>query len=431
MTKKILLITLFILSIQTVINAQTKLHPYHVHLSEDGKQYIKFGINVQLWGRYSQLDPGSRVGSNIETETYDIVIRRLRMQAMGMLTEKVFFHLQLGTNNINFTNTGPTNVPVSVMDALGEYHFNKAFKVGGGLSGWGAGTTRYSAQSSSTQLSLDAPIYQQNSINSIFGNRSLSMYAKGEVGNFSYRAVVVNPYRQATSTLNDFSSSISTKTPAPEFIGMLTYQFLDKESNLEPYNKATYLGTKRVFNISAGIMHQSRAMWKLSPTVATDTTYSSMNVFGTDIFYDSPIGSKGAALTLYGAYNYCDYGQNYARLISTPNPASSGPGTGFYMIGTGNIFYGQIGYLFNKSKDENKKGRAQIYGTTQIAALKELKTPMVMFEAGVNYYLTGSFGPKVTLGYQNRGLFASQAGETQLVSTDRKGMLVMQFQVSF
>jgi hypothetical protein len=431
MTKKILLITLFILSIQTVINAQTKLHPYHVHLSEDGKQYIKFGINVQLWGRYSQLDPGSRVGSNIETETYDIVIRRLRMQAMGMLTEKVFFHLQLGTNNINFTNTGPTNVPVSVMDALGEYHFNKAFKVGGGLSGWGAGTTRYSAQSSSTQLSLDAPIYQQNSINSIFGNRSLSMYAKGEVGNFSYRAVVVNPYRQATSTLNDFTSSISTKTPAPEFIGMLTYQFLDKESNLEPYNKATYLGTKRVFNISAGIMHQSRAMWKLSPTVATDTTYSSMNVFGTDIFYDSPIGSKGAALTLYGAYNYCDYGQNYARLISTPNPASSGPGTGFYMIGTGNIFYGQIGYLFNKSKDENKKGRAQIYGTTQIAALKELKTPMVMFEAGVNYYLTGSFGPKVTLGYQNRGLFASQAGETQLVSTDRKGMLVMQFQVSF
>jgi hypothetical protein len=56
---------------------------------------------------------------------------------------------------------------------------------------------------------------------------------------------------------------------------------------------------------------------------------------------------------------------------------------------------------------------------------------MGMFEAGVNYYLTGSFGPKVLLEYQNRSLFASQAVETQLINTDRKGMLVMQFQVSF
>ncbi len=35
----------------------------------------------------------------------------------------------------------------------------------------------------------------------------------------------------------------------------------------------------------------------------------------------------------------------------------------------------------NKNKDENKKGKAQFYGTTQIAALKALKTPIVMFEA--------------------------------------------------
>jgi hypothetical protein len=38
---------------------------------------------------------------------------------MGMLTDKVFF--QFGQNNINFTqNSGPSNAPLSILDAVGE-----------------------------------------------------------------------------------------------------------------------------------------------------------------------------------------------------------------------------------------------------------------------------------------------------------------------
>jgi hypothetical protein len=49
---------------------------------------------------------------------------------MGMLTDKVF-HIQFGQNNINFTqNSGPSNAPLSILDAVGEYHFNDQFHLG-------------------------------------------------------------------------------------------------------------------------------------------------------------------------------------------------------------------------------------------------------------------------------------------------------------
>jgi hypothetical protein len=48
----------------------------------------------------------------------DIVVRRLLLQAMGMLTDKVFFHIQVGQNSINFIqNVGPSNSPLSLLDA--------------------------------------------------------------------------------------------------------------------------------------------------------------------------------------------------------------------------------------------------------------------------------------------------------------------------
>jgi hypothetical protein len=77
-----------------------------------------------------------------------------------------------------------------------------------------------------------------------------------------------------------------------------------------------------------------------------------MNILGLDVFYDKPISAKGDALTLY-AYNNKLW-KNYTRSISTPDPAVvdssllNGSGNGFIGVGTGNIYYGQVGYLFVK-----------------------------------------------------------------------------------
>ncbi|WP_374172681.1 hypothetical protein [Flavobacterium tructae] len=431
---RIVLILLFI--VVNTINVLAQEKPFNVvNISKDGSQYIKFGMNLQVWGRYSELNEGSKIGTNEVSDTYDIVIRRLRLQAMGMLTENIFFHLQLGQNNINFTqNNGPSNAPLSVMDALGEYHFSKKLHIGGGLTAWGAGTTRYSANSSSSHLTLDTPMYQQfTNISSTFGNRNLSIYAKGDLGKFNYRAAITNPYRNTTDNLG-INSSVSTQTPSAQYAGILTYSLYDKESLEDAYHKGTYLGTKKILNIALGYMTQAKAMWHLTPDATI--AYDDMRILGFDIFYDSPINSKGAAITAYAAFNNNNYGKNYIQSVNTPNPAIgdnsliNGSGAGFIGVGTGNIYYAQLGYLFGKSENESKKGRFQPYAATQIADLEALDTPMAMYELGVNYYTTGTLGPKFSLNYQNRAVYDKTLTGAYKQS-DRLGMVVLQCQVSF
>lgn len=431
---RIVLILLFIVFNTISVLAQEK--PFNtVNISPDGSKYIKFGMNLQIWGRYSELNPGSKVGTTEVDETYDIVIRRLRLQAMGMLTDNIFFHLQLGQNNINFTqNNGPSNAPLSVMDALGEYHFSSKLHIGGGLTSWGAGTTRYSANSSSSQLTLDTPMYQQfSNTSSTFGNRNLSIYAKGYLGKFNYRAAITNPYRNTTNNLG-INSSISTETPRAQYSGILTYSFLDKESIEDAYHKGTYLGIKKVFNLGLGYMTQAKAMWHLTPDATI--AYDDMKVLGFDVFYDSPISQKGDAITAYAAFNNSNYGKNYIQSVNTPNPAIgdntllNGSGAGFIGVGTGNIYYAQFGYLFAKSDNVDKKGRFQPYAAMQIADLEALDVPMTMYELGVNYYTTGTLGPKFSLNYQNRAVY-DKTLTGQYKQSDRLGMVVLQCQVSF
>ncbi|MNQ84201.1 hypothetical protein D3C85_993210 [compost metagenome] len=320
------------------------------------------------------------------------------------------------------------------MDALGEYHFNKSLHIGGGLTAWGAGTTRYSANSSSSQLPLDTPMYQQFiNTSSTFGNRNLSIYAKGDLGKFNYRAAITNPYRNSTNNLG-FNSTVSTETPRAQYSGILTYSFFDKESLEDAYHKGTYLGTKKVFNVALGYLTQAKAMWHLTPDAII--AYDDMKVLGFDVFYDSPLSEKGNAITAYASYNNCDYGKNYIQSVSTPNPAVgdgsliNGSGAGFIGVGTGNIYYAQLGYLFAKSDNQEKKGRFQPYVATQIADLEALDEPMTMYELGANYYTTGTFGPKISLNYQNRAVFdKTLVGEYK--QSDRLGMVVLQCQVSF
>ncbi len=435
--KKNILILAFILF--NVFNSVAQEKPFNVvNISPDGSKYIKFGMNLQVWGRYSEMNPGSRIGTTETDHAYDIVIRRLRLQAMGMLTENIFFHLQFGQNNINFTqNSGPGNAPLSVLDALGEYHFSDKLHIGGGLTGWGAGTTRYSANSSATQLSLDAPIYQQiANISSTFGNRNLSIYAKGYLGHLSYRVALTNPYRNTTDNIN-FTSSVSPETPHGQFSGILTYHFLENEQNVEAYNRGTYLGTKKVFNVGLGYMTQADAMWHLDTDGSGLIHHDDMKVLGLDVFYDSPLSDKGDAITAYAAFNSSDYGRNYTQFISTPNPAIgdisliNGSGTGFIGVGTGNIYYAQVGYLFKKPNNAAKKGRFQPYVATQVADLEALNTPMVMYELGANYYTTGTFGPKFSLNYQNRSIYDKSLVGGNYTQSDRLGMVVLQCQVSF
>jgi hypothetical protein len=75
---------------------------------------------------------------------------------------------------------------------------------------------------------------------------------------------------------------------------MLTYALAEK--NTEPYNKGTYLGTKRSY-IGLGYLTQAKQCGE-SILMITSILYDDMNVLGLDVF-DKPISAKGDALTLY------------------------------------------------------------------------------------------------------------------------------------
>ena len=89
-----------------------------------------------------------------------------------------------------------------------------------------------------------------------------------------------------------------------------------------------------------------------------------------------------------------------------------------------------MGYLFVKPSNADIKGRIQAYAAGQIADLQAIENPMSWYELGVNYYLTGSLGPKLSLGWQNRAIFEKTV-TGKYTQSDRKNMLMMQFQVSF
>ncbi len=216
--------------------------------------------------------------------------------------------------------------------------------------------------------------------------------------------------------------------------GYISYQFFDKESSFGPGTTGTYLGKKRVFNIGAGFVQQSRAMWSRASTdVLSDTLYHRLSLWAVDLFYDAPINKQtGTAVTIYTGYFNYDFGKGYLRNVAPMNPtnglkngALNGTGNGVPIIGTGNTIYFQSGYKF-KDNLLGESGTLQFYSAIQYSNYERLNEPMVLVDAGINWLIYGH-NSKFTLNYQSRPVFSSQDAKV----IDRKGEWVLQYQVSF
>ena len=287
---------------------------------------------------------------------------------------------------------------------------------------------------------MDAPLYQQatNDATDQF-LRKLSVYAKGKLGKLDYRIALTNPLPIQTSTLAPTAvtnnSDFSLDAPTKQIQGYFSYQFLDQESNLTPYNTGSYLGQKRVFNVGAGFISQPGAMAYLNAQGQVVNT--AMNLFAVDVFYDAPIDrEKSSAVTLYGSYSQYDFGPGYIRNLGVNNPANgviagqgsfNGAGNAFPMIGTGGIFFGQAGYLLPKSKPTGCQ--LQPYASLMMANYDRLASTMVSYDLGLNWLVNGH-GSKFSLNYQNRPIFGLADATTGLATrTGSKGSLVLQYQI--
>src|SRR5260221_14540057 len=68
-------------------------------LNEDGSHFIKATFLNQIWFRYNNSNAGTTVLGSPSSETFDIGLRRTRIQLFGQLTDRFGFYFQFGQNN--------------------------------------------------------------------------------------------------------------------------------------------------------------------------------------------------------------------------------------------------------------------------------------------------------------------------------------------
>ena len=405
------------------------------YLSPDSATFIKLNFVSQIWARQNDNNPGSTINGRPESNTFDVGIRRVRFVLSGQLTDRVFFFVQFGQNNLNYLS--PRKSGAFFHDVTAEYAVvKKRISVGFGLHGWN-GLGRFSNAAVGSILGLDPPIFQEttNDVNDQFV-RKLGIYAKGKLGKLDYRVSLSKPFVTQTASVSvdplSTNSSYSLDIPQQAFQGYFSYQFLDQESNAGPGSVGTYLGKKRVLNLGAGFVHQGEAMW--SKSSVNDTIYHDMNLWAIDLFYDSPLNkSKGNALTVYTGYFNYNFGKGYIRNVGPMNPANgvnanasfNGPGNAVPIIGTGHIYYFQAGYKFRNDLLKDF-GTFQIFSAIQFAKFDRLNDPMIVVDTGINWLIYGH-NSKFTLNYQSRPIY----NISDVKISTYKGEIVLQYQVSF
>lgn len=452
--KQTLLVVILLSSFAAKICAQEsakepdkEIEELRLKLNESGSHYLKATFLNQIWLRYNDSNPGTQVLGEAASQTFDIGLRRTRVQLYGQLTDHVFFYFQFGQNNFNFLtqNAGNRKLEAFFHDALAEYKMSKTNEhlvLGGGLT-IANGLSRFSQPSIGTIMSMDVPVFAQATVDQTDEfSRKLSVYARGQLGKFDYRIIMSDPFPITTngtitnpiSVVNSPNAAFAQVGHHKQYQGFFIWNFFDKEPHVTPYMTGTYLGKKRVFNIEGGFITQKDALWTGD---GTTNVFHDMKLWSAALFYDAPLNKeKGTAFNAYLGYFSTDYGPGYLRYNNAMNPATSvtGPylagtqGNVFPMFGTGNQIYAQIGYLMKKDLFGKGTGTLMPYATLQSAKLDRLDKQMNVYDVGLNWLIKGH-SSKITLDYQSRPVYELQG--TGLIRSDRKGQVVLQYQIFF
>jgi hypothetical protein len=435
---------------------QKELDELRLKLNESGSHYIKATILNQVWLRYNESNPGTTVLGDPASETFDIGLRRTRLQLYGQITDRVFFYLQFGQNNFNYlsgqnaTNSGNRKFQVFFHDALGEYRVfkdNDKLHLGAGLTITN-GLSRFSQPSIGTIMSMDVPVFAQATVDQTDEfSRKLSVYARGQIGKLDYRIVLSDPFPitsngtgiTAANGINASNASFAFDKHSKQYQAMLIWNLFDKESHVTPYMTGTYLGKKKVLNLEAGIITQNNATWTGNSVTDPDRKYYDMKLWSVAVFYDAPLNSeKGTAINAYLGYFNTDYGKGYLRYNGIMNPANgttiaASPagsfGNAFPMFGTGSVIYAQFGYLLKKDLLGETHGTLMPYVTYQSSNYERLDKQMTVYDVGVNWFLKGH-SSKLTLDYQLRPTY-TPVGNALIQDAGMKGQLVLQYQFFF
>jgi hypothetical protein len=429
------------------------------NLNDDGSHFFQITFLNQTWLRENQSNPGTTVLGEGAPWTFDIGLRRTRIQMFGQITDRAFLYFQFGQNNFNalYTGQGSNNRIIAAYfhDALGEYRLSNKnqLKIGAGLT-IANGLSRFSNPSVGTIMALDLPVFAQATVNATDQfSRKLSVYARGQIGKIDYRLVLSDPFSanqssSGSSGLTSLAGNLNVANFAArghklQQQAYVMYQFLEHEGHNTPYMTGSYLGKKKVFNIAAGVIYQKNAMWKKTGAAIGDTAYQDMILWAVESFMDTPLNKdKGTALTAYAGYFNTNYGSNYIRTQQQMNPADANAkapfsnsvskgGNGWPMFGTGQVIYAQAGYLMKRDL-LGSQGTLQPYVCYQMNLFKALADPVNIYDVGLNWLMNGHKS-KLSIDYQSRNIFnnISVADPTgaRPETSGRRGCVIMQYQI--
>ena len=416
-------------------------------------------------GTFTQNNPGTVDvnGNDISGKnTFDVAIRRSRFLAYAQISPRFLILTHWGINNQSFINGGAnggsnlTSAGVSnagkrpqlyIHDAWTEFAVQPTkLHVGMGLHYWN-GVSRLSSNSTLNFMTMDAPIFNWFNIEATdqFA-RQFGIYAKGQVGKLDYRFAINKPFVNGTS-VSALSAAVAGKevavnTPSEKTAlqGYVNYMFWDKESNVLPFFAGSYLGAKRVFNIGAGFYSQTGTTATRVLEVKDSIRRHNQMVLGADVFIDMPTRKgKGDCINVLLTYYNMDFGPRYIRNIGILNEHAgvlpvkagttadswSGGGNAQPTIGTGSIFYAQVGYAAPK----NKLGHQFMpYATVTHKKFDRLAEASTQMGLGLNWFITGH-NAKITAEYATRPVYKANVSTGAIERNGSNSQFTMQMHI--
>ncbi|GAA4361529.1 hypothetical protein GCM10023185_28670 [Hymenobacter saemangeumensis] len=424
-----------------------------VNLSPDGSKYLRFITWHQVWTRYTENNTGTlRAPNKPQDSQVDFALRRSRFLVLSQLNPRFLVYTHFGINNQTAVSGGV--VPAQdakkpqlfLHEAVVEFKVNQYLSLGTGMH-YQNGLSRLTRASTLNFLTMDAPLTNWPTIEATdqFA-RGIGAYAKGRVKKLDYALSVNESFLTnqtgALSTPLGLGTTVGSGPAAlntgnnvaqynPQgtnhvYQGYFSYEFLDLESNLIPFNVGTYLGTKRVFNIGAGFLYNQDGMVsrptssvvngaQIASPSTIETNKHDIVLLSADVFFDTPLNKEtGTALTVYGVYYNYNMGPNHVRFIGASNPGygtDARRGNAVPHSGTGSVGFVEAGYLLPKSLF-GPKLRMQPYASHLLAGYEGLRTStgerknVNIFDIGSNFYIDGH-NAKFTLNYRHRPDFTN------------------------
>lgn len=409
-----------------VLVAMLMIFPHPLMANDGDDQKVKLTGYVQFWLRHTALNPGSFDANDEISRITDFSLRRYRFKVSVPVSTKSSMAIVVGNNNVNANSTHL----VEMLDAYYTHRLSDNIRLGFGKVGT-QGPLRYSAPPSSSNLTFDIPIYQLLTLNKWDQkSRKLSLYTQMQFSRLSYMLSVSKPIISSKITTSEnFEFSINQNRFI--YAGYFNYYLLGEERALSPYPKASYLGEKELMVLGIGFTSAPSAM---SKTTDEGVMAEDLTALGVDFFLERQVG-KDHFITCYAAYLHSEFGDNYLRQVGVNNPVKgsiagnwrfSKPGNNVPLIGTGETYYYQLGFL---AKSWFEKTAIQFFQSMQYSRFQRYNTHACVYSGGVNILLNGHRS-KVSIGIENRPVF-NQSYEGVLPEDSRKSSYLVQYQVKF